>query len=380
MSIVLKHAKIYTGDDVIPDGYIRFDQQIEAVGPVADFRPLPADEIHVVTGRTIVPGFIDVHSHGGYGYDSMDGAPDHIDKMVNLMVHEGITSIFPTTMTQSNDALDHAMQGIAEAAKRNPVIQGVHLEGPFIAAIFKGAQPEKYIKDPDVSLLDRWNKLSGGRVKLITYAPEDPGSKAFEAYCLANKIVPSVGHSNATREQLLESRATHVTHLYNAQRGLRHREPGVTGHAMLEDNLYCELICDGFHIVPDMIKLAYEQKGPHRLELVTDSMRAKGMPEGVSELGGQKVIVKDRQARLESGNLAGSVLRFDEAFRNIMDFTGCDMNDAVQMSSVNQAEEFKLTQKGKLVPGRDADLNLFTRDLQLETTYSLGRKFSQDSK
>ena len=129
-----------------------------------------------------------------------------------------------------------------------------------------------------------------------------------------------------------------------------------------------------------MIKLAYEQKGAHRLELVTDSMRAKGMPEGVSELGGQKVIVKDRQARLESGNLAGSVLRYDEAFRNIMDFTGCDMNDAVQMSSVNQAEEFNLTQKGKLIPGRDADLNLFTRDLQLQTTYSLGRKFSQESK
>ncbi|MCT4488743.1 amidohydrolase family protein, partial [Levilactobacillus parabrevis] len=180
MSIVLKHAKIYTGDDVIPDGYIRFDQQIEAVGPVADFQPLPADEIHVVTGRTIVPGFIDVHSHGGYGYDSMDGDPEQIDKMVNLMVHEGITSIFPTTMTQSNEAIDHAMQGIAEAAQHNPVIQGVHLEGPFIAAIFKGAQPEKYIKDPDVSLLDHWNKLSGGRVKLITYAPEDPGSKAFE--------------------------------------------------------------------------------------------------------------------------------------------------------------------------------------------------------
>ncbi|WP_125574150.1 N-acetylglucosamine-6-phosphate deacetylase [Levilactobacillus huananensis] len=380
MSIVLKHAKIYTGDSVIADGYVRFDRQIEAVGPVADFRPQPADEVHVVTGRTIVPGFIDVHSHGGYGYDSMDGDPDQIDQMVNQMVYEGITTIFPTTMTQSNDAIDHAMSGIAAAAERNPVIQGVHLEGPFIAAIYKGAQPEAYIKDPDVALLDRWNTLSGGRVRLITYAPEDAGAAKFETYCLANGIVPSVGHSNATRAQLLNSRATHVTHLYNAQRGLKHREPGVTGHAMLEDNLYCELICDGFHIVPDMIKLAYEQKGPHRLELVTDSMRAKGMPEGVSEFGGQKVIVKDRQARLESGNLAGSVLRYDEAFRNVMLFTGCDVNEAVQMSSVNQAEEFQLTQKGKLEPGRDADLNVMTPGFQLETTYSLGRAFSQKNK
>ncbi len=222
--------------------------------------------------------------------------------------------------------------------------------------------------------MDHWNSLSGGRVRLITYAPEDKGAAKFEDYCLAHNIVPSVGHSNATREQMLASRATHVTHLYNAQREFKHREPGVTGHAMLEDNMYAELICDGFHIVPDMIKLAYEQKGPHRIELVTDSMRAKGMPEGESELGGQKVIVKDKQARLESGNLAGSVLRFDDAFRNVIDFTGCGIEEAVLMSSVNQAVEFGLTRKGTLTVGKDADLNVFDRALNLEATYSFGHQ------
>ncbi len=318
MSTVLKHAVIYTGESVIKDGYIRFDKTIESVGPVADYVAKGEDEIIIVEGKTIVPGFIDVHSHGGYGLDAMDGDADQINTMVNKMVHEGITSIFPTTMTQSNANIDQAMVGIAQAAEKNPVIQGIHLEGPFIAEIFKGAQPAKYIKDPDVDLLDHWNQLSGNRVKLITYAPEDKGAKAFENYCLAHGIVPSVGHSNATREQLRASKATHVTHLYNAQREFKHREPGVTGHAMLENNMYAELICDGFHIVPDMIKLAYEQKGADRIELVTDSMRAKGMPEGESELGGQKVIVKDKQARLESGNLAGSVLTFVDAFKNIM--------------------------------------------------------------
>lgn len=374
MSTVLKHATIYTGEEVINDGYVRFDKQIEEVGPVSEYRAQPGDDVQFVRGKVIVPGFIDVHSHGGYGFDSMDGDPDQINEMVNDMVHEGVTTIFPTTMTQSNDNIDHAMKGIAAAAEKNPVIQGVHLEGPFIAAIYKGAQPEKYIKDPDVELLDHWNQLSGGRVRLITYAPEDNGAKKFEDYCLAHNIVPSVGHSNATREQMLASRATHVTHLYNAQREFKHREPGVTGHAMLEDNMYAELICDGFHIVPDMIKLAYEQKGPHRIDLVTDSMRAKGMPEGESELGGQKVIVKDKQARLESGNLAGSVLRYDDAFRNVIDFTGCAIEDAVLMSSVNQAEEFGLTQKGTLTPGKDADLNIFDRALNLEATYSYGQK------
>ncbi|MYV16221.1 N-acetylglucosamine-6-phosphate deacetylase [Furfurilactobacillus milii] len=375
MSTVLKHAIIYTGEEKIDDGYLRFGKTIEAVGPMSDYVAEPDDNVEFVTGKVIVPGFIDVHSHGGYSFDSMDGDPDQINEMVNDMVHEGITTLFPTTMTQSTEHLNHAMEGIAKAAEENPVIQGIHLEGPFISATYKGAQPEKYISDPNIDLLDNWNKLSGNRVRLITYAPEDPGSREFEKYCLSHNIVPSVGHSNATREQMLASKATHVTHLYNAQREFKHREPGVTGHAMLEDNMYCELICDGFHIVPDMIKLAYEQKGAERIDLVTDSMRAKGMPEGISELGGQKVIVKDKQARLESGNLAGSVLRYDDAFRNIQYFTGCGIEEAVQMSSVNQATEFGLTSKGGLQAGKDADFNIMDRNQNLERTYSYGRRF-----
>ncbi|GKT04233.1 N-acetylglucosamine-6-phosphate deacetylase [Furfurilactobacillus sp. WILCCON 0119] len=375
MSTVLKHAIIYTGEEKINDGYIRFSDKVEAVGAMSDYVAEPDDEVEFVSGKMIVPGFIDVHCHGGYSFDAMDGDADQIDEMTNDMIHEGVTTLFPTTMTQSTEQLDGAMKGIAAAAEKNPVIKGVHLEGPFISATFKGAQPEQYITDPNVDLLDNWNKLSGNRVRLITYAPEDPGSRDFEKYCLSHNIVPSVGHSNATREQLLASKATHVTHLYNAQREFKHREPGVTGHAMLENNMYCELICDGFHIVPDMIKLAYDQKGPERIDLVTDSMRAKGMPEGVSELGGQKVIVKDKQARLESGNLAGSVLRYDDAFRNIQYFTGCGIEEAVQMSSVNQAEEFGLTTKGVLAAGKDADFNLMDRTQNLERTYSYGRRF-----
>ncbi|UDM31905.1 N-acetylglucosamine-6-phosphate deacetylase [Lentilactobacillus laojiaonis] len=378
MSTVLKHATIYTGDRVIKDGYIRFGEKIEAVGPMKDYVALPDDEIEYLRDRVIVPGFIDVHTHGGYSYDTMDGNAEELNKMLNLMALEGITSIFPTTMTQSNDNIDNSMAAINEVAKTNRLIQGVHLEGPFIASIFKGAQPEKYIKDPDVALLDHWNKLSGNRVRLITYAPEDPGSKEFESYCLSHNIVPSVGHSNATREQLLESKASHVTHLYNAQREFKHRQPGVTGHAMLEDNIYVELICDGFHVVPDMIKLAFDQKGPHKIELVSDSMRAKGIGEGVSELGGQKVIVKDKQARLESGNLAGSVLRFDDAFKNVIQFTDCSIEMAVWMSSTNQATEFGLSSKGHLEVGYDADLNVFSKELDLLNTYSYGNKLNKN--
>ncbi|WP_261806933.1 N-acetylglucosamine-6-phosphate deacetylase [Lapidilactobacillus luobeiensis] len=373
---VLKHAKIYTGDQVIDDGYIRFDQKVLAVGPVYEYVAQAGDEIENVQGLTIVPGFIDVHAHGGYGYDAMDGDPEQIDTMATKMMrNEGVTTLFATTMTQSNENIAHAMRGVKVAAAKNPIIQGVHLEGPFISAVYKGAQPEQYIKDPNTELLGEWNELSGGLVKLITYAPEDEGAAAFEDYCLANGIVPSVGHSNATREQLLNSKATHVTHLYNAQREFKHRQPGVTGHAMLEDNMHAELICDGFHIVPDMIRLAFDQKGPERIELVTDSMRSKGMPEGESELGGQKVFVKDKQARLADGTLAGSVLQFIDAFKNIQRFTGCSMYEAVLMSSVNQAEEFHLDSKGILAAGRDADLNLLDQNMALQATYSYGTEY-----
>ncbi|KRM90491.1 N-acetylglucosamine-6-phosphate deacetylase [Liquorilactobacillus cacaonum] len=373
MTKVLKHADIYTGTERIRDGFIRFSDKIEAVGPMALYQASSEDiEVTDLEGKVIVPGFIDVHSHGGYSFDAMDGNAAQIDEMVTDMIHEGITSYFATTMTQSHENIAKAMVGIKEAAKKNRVIQGIHLEGPFISADFKGAQPEKYIQAPDVELFDHWNELSGHLVRLVTFAPEHETSSKFEDYCLENGIIPSIGHSNALREELKHSKASHVTHLYNAQREFKHRQPGVTGHALLEDNIYCEMIADGFHVVPDMIKLAYEIKGPERIELVTDSMRAKGMPEGISELGGQKVIVKDRQARLESGNLAGSVLQFQEAFRNIIKYTGCSISEAVKMSSVNQAREFGLFAKGTLEVGKDADLNVLTEDLNLVETYSFG--------
>jgi len=378
MSKVIKHAVVYTGEDKIDDAYIRFDEQIEAIGPMSEYRVSPADqEVIDVEGKLIVPGFIDVHSHGGYNFDAMDGNAKELSEMVDDMVYEGVTTYFPTTMTQSPENIAHAMTAIKEAAAKNPVIQGIHLEGPFVSPVFKGAQPEEYIQAPDTKLFDHWNELSGNMIKLVTYAPEHETSPEFEQYCLEHGIVPSVGHSNATREKMKHSRASHVTHLYNAQREFKHREPGVTGHALLEDNIYCELIADGFHVCPDMIKLAYELKGPDKIELVTDSMRAKGMPEGVSELGGQKVIVKDKQARLESGNLAGSVLQYKDAFVNIMKFTGCSLEDAIKMTSLNQAKEFGLTQKGVLAVGKDADFNVFDHELDLVETYSFGRRFKK---
>ncbi len=378
MSYVFTHADVYTGEEKILNGFIRFDKQIQEIGPMIDFCPRSTDKNIVDLNRNfVVPGFIDIHSHGGYGIDTMDAKPDKINKMVkNISIKEGVTSFFPTTVTQSNENIKKAILAVKTASKTNPIIQGIHLEGPFISSLYKGAQPKKFIQKPNKELLNEWRKLSGNIIRLITYAPEEGSSLDFEDYCLSHDIVPAAGHSNATRQTMKHSKINHVTHLFNAQRNMQHRQPGLTGHALLEENIYCELIADGFHVSPDMIKLAYELKGAKRIELVTDSMRAKGMPEGISELGGQKVIVKDKQARIENGNLAGSVLKYNEAFKNIMRFTGCEINEAVLMSSVNQAREFGLKNKGSLQKGKDADFNVLDKKMMLKGTYSMGKKIN----
>lgn len=380
MAKLLKNIDLYTGYQHIADAYVRFTDVIQDVDYMVDFSEQADDElIAEATGRLVVPGFIDVHKHGGYGLDTMDGDPDKLNNMVNLMVTEGITSLFPTTITQSPENIERALVTINQVAKKNPVIQGIHLEGPFINKVFMGAQPEEYIINPNTALLKKWYALSGERIRLVTYAPENGGIPDFEAFMLAHHIVPSIGHSNATRAQLCHSRATHITHLHNAQRPLHHREPGVTGHGMIEEAITGELIADGFHIIPDMLELAFRLKGAQRLELITDSMRAEGLGDGISELGGQKVTVKDKQARLDNGHLAGSVLAYDDAFRNIQTMTSASIQDAVQMSSVNQALEFGLTQKGHLAIGKDADFNLFNKkDMRLQATYSMGRRFARE--
>lgn len=383
MSKVLTHATIYTGNDnqpLLKDAYIRFDKQIEAIGMMAELVISANDQVIRADRKVIVPGFIDVHTHGAYGFDTMDGNAQDVVNMVHGQISEGITSVFPTTMTQSVENISNAMVAINEAAKQEPAIVGVHLEGPFINPHFKGAQPEQYIIAPSQELVQKWHELSGNRVRLITYAPEQAANVAdFENYLAEHNIIGSIGHSNATREFLQQhSKASHITHLYNAQRPMAHREPGVTGHAMLEDNIRTELIVDGFHVYPDMVNLAYKLKSARRIDLITDSMRAKGLGDGESELGGQKVWVKDKQARLADGTLAGSVLEFDDAFRNIMAFTGATVHEAIQMASVNQAVEFGLTTKGTLEEGKDADLNVFSANFsELTATYSMGRRFSK---
>ncbi|MCJ7840618.1 N-acetylglucosamine-6-phosphate deacetylase [Lederbergia sp. NSJ-179] len=372
---VVINAEIYPGgrEEPISQGYMRFSEQILEVGPMSEYKKQEGEKVIDAKGLLVIPGMIDIHIHGGHGIDFMDADPEKNVELSKKLLDEGVTSFFATTMTQEHDHITKAMEAIQVAKAKGANIEGVHLEGPFINEKKKGAQDPQYMGPANIDTFLKWHEASGNQIKLVTYAPELEGARKFEQVMIDRGIVPSVGHSDAVRKELLESAASHATHLYNGMRGLHHREAGVAGHALITEGLQVEIIADGIHIHPDMIKLAYLVKGAEGISLITDAMMAKGMENGEYELGGQKVIVVDGEARLENGSLAGSVLTLDQAFRNIMEFTGCSITEAVQMTSSNQAREFKLTQKGYLKPGKDADFVIMSPQLEVENTYRLGQ-------
>lgn len=366
------HAEIYTGQTVIQSGFIRFGQTIQEIGAMTDYTAQD-EEVIDLKGKRIIPGMIDVHIHGGYDVDTMDGDREALVRLSEAMLAEGVTSFFATTITQDWEQITCALQAARDVIEtRQTTIEGIHLEGPFINPDYAGAQPLAFIVEPDVEQFLKWQQASGNHIKLVTYAPERSGARAFETAVRETGAVPSAGHTDATFEENRTGNVTHGTHLYNQMRALHHREPGTVGYCLLERTVFAEIIPDGIHSSKEMVEFAYRMKGPERLTIITDAMRAKGLSDGAYELGGQAVEVKEGAARLMNGSLAGSVLTMDQALRNIIAFTGCSLEQAVQMTSVNQAEEFGLTQKGRLEQGKDADFVVLDTDLNVEQTIHRG--------
>lgn len=326
---------------------------------------------------TVAPGFIDVHIHGSAGHDVMDATPDAIKGLAASLPKEGTTSFLATTMTQSDEAISKALENISkfEAEEKQAEMLGVHLEGPFISPKQPGAQPAEFITLPSASLFNKWQVLSGKRIKMITMAPEIEGGFAFVKQLKSAGIIASMGHSDASYEEMQQAigaGASHITHLYNQMSAFHHRDPGVVGTALLEEKLTVELIADFIHSHPKSVEMAYRLKGADRLVLITDAMRAKGLPNGVYDLAGQDVHVTETGARLESGALAGSILTMDTAVRNVRSVTNCSISDLVAMTSANAAKELGLTQKGKIEAGRVADLVILDDELNVHMTICRG--------
>ncbi|MDE6504262.1 MAG: N-acetylglucosamine-6-phosphate deacetylase [Clostridia bacterium] len=354
------NAKVY----IRGKGVVRADIAVEN-GRIARISP-PSQSVEPIaeTGDCLlVAGFIDEHIHGAGGFDVMDGTQAALTAVSDTLVKEGTTSFLATTMTCRADDIKKSLKAVAEFKRRRGArILGVHLEGPFISREYLGAQAEEHIQYPSNETFSDFLSASGSNIKIVTLAPEQAGAERLIKYIEGLGITVSAGHSGASAEQIADAMdcgLTCITHTFNAQSPLRHREIGTAGAALLFDGLCCELIADTVHVSVPAIKLLLKNKPKDKVVLITDAMRAKGLSDGVSELGGQTVYVKDGQARLKNGSLAGSVLKMNTAVKNLVEKCGCSVEYALDCATYNPAKNLGLEKEyGVIQPGAAADFTL----------------------
>ncbi|WP_096186755.1 N-acetylglucosamine-6-phosphate deacetylase [Evansella halocellulosilytica] len=377
------NATLYGEKTTITNPFITVENgQIIRLGRGDDLSELDSvEEVSFSSPVRIVPGFIDLHIHGAENADVMDGSNEALKTMKHALPKEGTTSFLATTLTQSPEDKIKALQAcrseIDFKEDDGAQIIGVHLEGPFISEKRAGAQPSEHIRKPDVTLFKQFQEASGNQIRVVTLAPEED-EDGLVTHLRNTGVIPSIGHSDASYKGVvdgIDDGVCHATHLFNGMRGVHHRDPGVAGGALLHDEIKVEMIVDGIHIAPPMVKFAYNHKGADGIILITDSMRAKGLNEGTYKLGGQDVYVDHGQAKLEDGTLAGSILKMNEAVRNMIEFTGCSFEEAVQMASLNPAKQLKISdRKGSLQIGKDADFTIMDEQFNVQQTYVNGKK------
>ena len=332
-------------------------------------------------GVYLAPGFLDEHIHGACGRDAMDGEPESILRIADALVQEGVTSFLPTTMTETIPAIEKSLLSIQEAKKKQTSganIAGIHLEGPFISPIFKGAQAEINIQKPNPALLERFQKLSGGLIRIVTFAYEEEGGEEFLKACLRLHITPSLGHSNATGQEALASfdkGVTSVTHLYNAQSRFHHRDIGIVGATLLRDGVKAEIIADFHHSSKEAIALLCKTKRKEDIVLISDSTEAKGLGEGAkAKLGSQEIHVQNGLALLENGTIAGSILRIDDALRNVSSVAkGYSYSDIVNLATLNPAKNLGLDERlGSIAIGKEPSFALLDSSFHVLATFVNG--------
>lgn len=375
----LVNGKLVLKDRIEENKSIIFDERIKAVQE--DISGSSGLETIDAKGAYVSPGFIDIHIHGGFGSDVMDGSPAALDKISRGLVESGVTGYLPTTMSMSWDKIDMALRNIRdckESRRTGARILGAHLEGPFINPERKGAHDERHIIKPDYEKIKEFLDI----IKVITIAPELDENLDFIRKLSSHKQISlSMGHSDASYEEAIaaiEAGIKSTTHLYNAMSGLNHRSPGAAG-AALNSDIYCELIADKIHVHPALFKIVAAVKGSERIILITDAIRAYGMGEGVYELGGQRVTVQAGSARLADGTLAGSILRLNQAVRNFMEHTELSLHEIVGMVSLNPAVLLGLDNEiGSIEIGKKANFTIFNEHIEVLATIIDGETcFSQ---
>jgi len=367
------HADIYTPDQFLPNQTIELkDGKIQAISPSTEKDTQNPSICFDAQDLIVTPGLIDIHTHGGMGADTMDATQGALNAMSVFLSNHGITSFLATTVTASENSIYSALTTIRDSRHhlQGATLIGAHIEGPYINIIYKGAQNPQYFRSPQKKEYQSW--IETGIVKLITIAPEIEGVDEFIQYCVDHGIELAIGHSNASYEQVIHAADLGVrqaTHLFNAMQGLHHREPGTVGGVLADERIFAQIIVDGIHLHPAIVKLIIALKGIDRTILISDAMRAAGFSDGKYDLGGQEVTVLDGVARISNGNLAGSTLTLDKAIQNTMQFCGMDFQHVLPMATRVPAEAINMAHsKGLVKVGYDADLTFFDNTFQIMAT------------
>jgi N-acetylglucosamine-6-phosphate deacetylase len=383
--ILVTNATVYAEDKIIDKGYVLVENsKILDIGSIQSLPRLHDDMELVELDETykLIPGFIDLHIHGAAGADTMDATLQALKTMAKILPQEGTTSFLATTMTTSPEDIEKALKNAANYIQHEnrfgeAELLGVHLEGPFISPKRAGAQHPGHIIVPDIELFKKWQEIAAGYIRLVTLAPEQENGLELTKYLRDSGVVASIGHSDATYKEVvaaIDAGITHATHLFNGMRGIHHREPGVAGAVLMHDEVKCEMIADGIHVGPEMVRFAYRNKGAGGIVLITDAMRAKCLGAGTYDLGGQEVTVDGERAILKDGTLAGSILKLKEAMKNMMSFTGCSLEDVIRMAAWNPAKQLQLLdRKGSIQKGKDADLVVLNEEYDVVMTFCRGK-------
>jgi len=378
---VIKNGTLITPFETIERSAVVFrNGKIVAVGQESDIKIPKGARIIDASGKIVAPGFIDVHIHGGRGRDVMEGSYEAINELAKFVESHGTTAFLPTTVSASRGDLLSAVKAVKTAIERGTEgaeVLGVHLEGPYINLDKRGAHNADFIRRPSIEEFEEIWEASNRAVRIVTLAPEIDGSKLLIHKLRDLGAEASIGHSNATYTQAADAikrGIRHATHMFNRMSGFDHREPGVVGAVLVHEELTAELICDSIHVHPAAMGLLTRVKGSKKVVLVTDAIRAAGMPDGEYALGKQHVIVKDGISKTKSGDLAGSTLTMDRAVRNMVKLVKLPLRTAIKMATINPAVAINVDKnKGSLEPGKDADIVIIDDDVNVYVTIVKGK-------
>jgi len=391
--IVLSAHRLYTPQEEIENPLLFIEDGVISAVSSRSEREIPANAVLIdlakdgLADAILAPGFVDIHMHGGAGLDVMRAPTAELPHLNKFLTTHGVTGYFPTTVAAPLDQTCVALERLAnaiEADQHSPASNGgavqarplgIHLEGPFLSHKRRGVHPPEYLVEPTLQVFERLWQAARGHVTMITIAPELPGALEVIAEAARRKVCVSIGHSDATLDAAragVRAGARHATHTFNAMRPLDHRDPGILGEVLTDAQLSADIIADGIHLAPEVVQIFLRTKGLERSVLITDATAAAGMPDGIYQLGPIQVEVKDGKCT-KDGNLAGSVLTMDRAVRNLTQFAGWSLQNAVRAATLNPANATGLTQHGQLVPGAEANIVVLSPEGAVRRTIVRGR-------